>query len=191
VNWLDVVLTAIVVLSAAAGLIKGLARTLVGLAACVIGLLCGLWFYGPAGAFLIPYVSSRGIANFIGFFLVFFGTMILGGLLGRVLALLFKWAGLGWLDRLLGAAFGLARGALIAAVIVMALLAFSPAPPPRLVVNSRVAPYVMDAARLMAAAAPREVRDGVRRGYEKVKQVWSDTLKKSIHSLTPEGALAF
>ena len=187
-NWLDVVLTAIVVLSAAAGLIKGLARTLVGLAACVIGLLCGLWFYGPAGAFLIPYVSSRGIANFIGFFLVFFGTMILGGLLGRVLALLFKWAGLGWLDRLLGAAFGLARGALIAAVIVMALLAFSPAPPPRLVVHSRVAPYVMDAARLMAAAAPREVRDGVRRGYEKVKQVWSDTLKKSIHSLTPEGA---
>jgi hypothetical protein len=40
----------------------------------------------------------------------------------------------------------------------------------------------------MAALAPRELRDGVRQGYEKVKQVWSDTLKKSTPSISPEGA---
>lgn len=187
-NWLDIVLAIILVASIASGFMKGFARTVVGFAACILGLLCGLWFHGTAGSFLIPYVSSRGIANCIGFFLVFIGTMILGGLLGRLLALLFKWAGLSWLDRLLGGAFGLVRGALVAAVIVMALLAFTPTPPPRAVVGSRIAPYVMDAARMMALAAPRELRDGVRRGYEKVKQVWSDTLKKSTNSISPEGA---
>lgn len=187
-NWLDIVLGIILAASVAVGFAKGMARTVVGFAACVIGVLLGLWFHGPAGAFLIPYVSSRGIANCIGFFLVFFGTMIVGGLLGRLLALLFKWVGLSWLDRLLGGVFGLVRGALIAAVVVMALLAFTSTPPPLSVVRSRIAPYVMDAARVMAAAAPRELRDGVRQGYEKVKQVWSDTLKKSTHSITSEGA---
>ncbi len=114
--------------------------------------------------------------------------MILGGLLGRLLAMLFKWVGLSWLDRLLGGVFGLVRGALVAAVVVMALLAFAPAPPPRSVVGSRIAPYAMDAARVMAALAPRELRDGVRQGYEKVKQIWSDTLKKGTQSISPEGA---
>lgn len=187
-NWLDIVLAIILVASVAAGFAKGLARTVVGFVACIAGLLFGLWFHGTAGAFLIPYVSSRGIANCIGFFLVFFGAMLLGALLGRLLAMMFKWAGLSWLDRLLGGAFGLVRGALVSAVIVMALLAFTSTPPPASVVGSRLAPYVMDVARVMAAAAPRELRDGVRKGYEKVKQVWSDTLKKSTHSITPEGA---
>jgi len=189
VNWLDIVLAIVLIASVAAGLAKGLARTVVGFVACIVGLLCGFWFHGTAGSFLIPYVSSRGIANCIGFFLVFFGAMIAGALLGRLLAMVFKWAGLGWLDRLLGGAFGLVRGALIAAVIVMAMLAFTTTPPPHAVVGSRIAPYVLEAAHVMAAAAPRELRDGVRRGYEKVKQVWSDTLKKkSIQSVTPEGA---
>jgi len=188
VNWLDVVLGIILAASVVAGLAKGLARTIVGFAACVIGLLCGLWLYGTAGSFLLPYVSSHGIANFIGFLLVFVGTMAFGALLGRMFAVLFKWAGLGWLDRLAGGVFGLVRGALIAAVIVMLLLAFTPKPPPRSVVGSRIAPYVMDAARVMAAIAPRELRDGVRQSYEKVKQVWSDTLKKGPHGISPEGA---
>jgi membrane protein required for colicin V production len=188
VNWLDIVFAIILAVSVAVGFAKGLARTVVGFAACLLGLLGGLWFYGTAGSFLIPYVSSRGIANFIGFFLVFFGTMILGGLLGRLLAMLFKWVGLSWLDRLLGGVFGLVRGALVAAVVVMALLAFAPTPPPRSVVSSRIAPYAMDAARVMAALAPRELRDGVRQGYEKVKQIWSDTLKKGTQSISPEGA---
>ncbi len=187
-NWLDIVLAIILAASVAAGFAKGLARTVVGFAACLIGLLGGLWFYGTAGSFLIPYVSSRGIANGIGFFLVFLGTMIVGGLLGRLLAMLFKWVGLSWLDRLLGGVFGLVRGALVAAVVVMTLLAFTPTPPPGSVVGSRIAPYVMDAARVMAALAPRELRDGVRQGYEKVKQVWSDTLKKSTQIISPEGA---
>jgi membrane protein required for colicin V production len=188
VNWLDMVLAIILAASVAAGFAKGLARTVVGFAACLIGLLGGLWFYGTAGSFLIPYVSSRGIANGIGFFLVFLGTMIVGGLLGRLLAMLFKWVGLSWLDRALGGVFGLVRGALVAAVVVMTLLAFTPTPPPGSVVRSRIAPYVMDTARVMAALAPRELRDGVRQGYEKVKQVWSDTLKKSTQIISPEGA---
>ncbi len=182
-NWLDVVLALIIAASAVCGFRRGFARVAVGLAACVLGVMAGLWFHGTAGSFLMPYVSWRGLANFIGFLLVFAGVMALGGLVGWALAKLLKWAGLGWLDRLGGAALGLLRGLLIAIVLVMALVAFSKEPPPRAVVQSRIAPYVIEAARVVAAAAPRELKDAFQASYDKIKQVWAEALKKGLKNL--------
>ena len=61
---------------------------------------------------MLDYVSSRAIANLIGFFVDLRGAVLmLGAIVGRILAKFFKWVGLSWLDRLLGGAFGLVRGA--------------------------------------------------------------------------------
>ncbi len=178
-NWLDFVLLLILGLSAVGGLAKGFARLVIGFLAAVAGFLCGLWFYGSAGRFLLPYVSHRGVANFIGFFLIFLGVVLLGALVGKLLGLLLKWAGLSWLDRLMGGVFGLLRGLVFAVALVLALLAFTPNPPPRSVVNSRIAPYVIDAAHICANLAPREVRDGARQSYEKVKEAWAEMIRKA------------
>jgi membrane protein required for colicin V production len=183
VNWLDIVLLIIFAGSVIAGFRKGFARVAVGLAATVMGLLLGIWFYGVAGAFLLPYVSYRGLANFAGFCLVLFGVLLAGALVGWLLAKLLKWAGLGWLDRLLGAAFGLLRGVLIGVGLVLVLVAFAPKPPPRSVVESRLAPYLIDTARVVAAIAPRELRDGFQAGYEHVKKTWNETFQKGIREL--------
>ena len=182
-NWLDIVLAIILGGSIVAGFARGFARVGVGLAATIVGLILGIWFYGAAGAFLLPYVSHRGFANLAGFLLVFFGVLLVGSLVGWMLAKLLKWAGLGWLDRLMGAVFGLLRGLLIGIGLVMALLAFAPKPPPSSVVESRLAPYVIDAARVLVAIAPRELRDGFHASYERVKKIWSDAVRKGIHEL--------
>jgi len=178
VNWLDVVLVLIFGLSLLEGLIRGFARVGVGFAAAVFGLFFAIWFYGPAGAFLQPYVSHKGIANFIGFFLVFIGFLVVGGLVGRLLALLFRWAGLTWLDRLLGGLFGALRGLIAAIAVVLALSAFAPKPPPRAVAHSRLAPYVIEAASICSDFAPKELKDGFYSSYEKIKQLWSEALQK-------------
>jgi len=178
-NWLDIVLLILLAASTAGGLIKGFTRLVIGLAAAVIGLFCALWFYGAAGSFLTPYVSHKAIANFIGFVLIFAGTIIAGAIVARLLGLLLKWAGLSWLDRLAGGAFGLVRGAVIGIALVLALMAFSPKPPPRSVVRSRLAPYFIDAAHVCAAVAPREVREAVEESYSKIKDAWD----KLLHAL--------
>ncbi|MDP2996152.1 MAG: CvpA family protein [Bryobacterales bacterium] len=185
-NWLDVVLAIIVGGSIVAGFMRGFARVGVGLVATIVGLILGIWFYGTAGSFLLPYVSHRGFANLAGFLLVFFGVLLVGSLVGWMLAKLLKWAGLGWLDRFGGAVFGLLRGLLIAIGLVMALVAFAPKPPPASVVESRLAPYVIDAARVLVAIAPRELRDGFHAGYERVKKIWSDAMQKGIRELPPQ-----
>ena len=172
-NWLDIVLLLVLIGSVVTSFSTGLAREVVGLFSMIAALVLAIWFYGTAGSFLQPYVSSPGIANFCGFLMVFCGVLILGALVGRLLARMMKVAGLSFVDRLLGAGFGMARGLLISIALVLALLAFTPGKsPPNAVVDSRVAPYVIDAARVVAAVAPHELKDGFRKSYEQVKSIW-------------------
>ena len=70
-NWLDVVLLLILAVSVVASFRKGFSREVIGLVSVVLALLLGTWFYGTASALLQPYLSSRSVANFAGFFLVF------------------------------------------------------------------------------------------------------------------------
>lgn len=187
-NWLDIVLLIVLVGSVVTSFSTGLAREVVGLVSMVAALVLAIWFYGSAGSILLPYVSSPGIAHFCGFLIVFVGVLVAGALIGRVLGRMMKAAGLSFVDRLLGAGFGVVRGLLISIAFVLALLAFTPGKsPPTAVVHSRVAPYVIDAARVCAAIAPRELKDGFRKSYEQVKSIWGSALKKGIRELPDAG----
>ncbi|MEK7403841.1 MAG: CvpA family protein [Acidobacteriota bacterium] len=179
-NWLDVVLGLILAASMVAGLVKGFARSLIGFVAVIFGLFFGLWFHGTVGAFFYEYVSSKELAHFIGFVILFFGILLLGALLAAMLAKALKWAQLSWLDRLAGGGFGLLRGALVGAAIVLAIMAFAPKPPPQSVANSRLAPYVVEAGDVLVAAAPFEVKQGFRRSYERIQQLWKETLDQRL-----------
>ena len=138
----------------------------------------GFWTYGIAGGYVLDYVSSRPVANLIGFFLVFFGVVLLGAVIGRLVAKLFKWIGLSWFDRLLGAGFGALRGLLIAIALTTVLMAFSPSPPPRSLVDSKVMPWVVDASAVLSYLTPHEVKDAFHDTQEKVKRIWQDQLNR-------------
>lgn len=162
------------------GLAAGFARLGIGFASAVAGVLFGIWFYGTAGSFLAEYVSSKAVADFLGFLIVFALCLLLGGLIGKALAALFKWAGLSWFDRLLGGAFGLLRGLLAGVALVLALVAFSPKPPSQSVVQSHYAPYFIEAANVCTAIAPRELKDAFVSSYDKVKQIWGQVSTKRL-----------
>jgi len=173
-NWLDLLLLIVIGTSMLTGLAAGFARVGVGFIAMIVGLFGGFWFYGIVAAYVFDYVNSRAIANLIGFFVIFFGVMIMGAIIGRILAKFFKWVGLSWLDRLLGGAFGLVRGLVIAAGMVTVLLAFAPSPPPASVVDSKLLPYVINVSQIFAALTPREIKDSFYTTKEKVKAAWTE-----------------
>jgi membrane protein required for colicin V production len=127
------------------------------------------------------------LANAGGFAVVFCGVLMLGALVSFVVGRFLKVTGLSIVDHLLGAAFGVLRGLVFAIAIIMGVMAFSRGEkPPETVVNSRLAPYVVDAARMFAAMAPHELKEGFRRTYAQVKAAWSDALEKGIRKL-PNG----
>ncbi|HYN53362.1 MAG TPA: CvpA family protein [Methylotenera sp.] len=63
----------------------------------------------------IPTESLRILAAFL---VLFLATLLVASLLAIALSAIFKKIGLGWLNRLLGAAFGMVRGLLIVCILV-------------------------------------------------------------------------
>src|ERR1700733_13101045 len=152
---------------------KGFSREIIGLAAALFALVLGMWFYGLAGSFLIPYVSSPRVANLIGFLLVVFAVLIAGGLLGWIVNRFLRTIGLSFFDRLLGAAFGLARGLLVAIALLTAYMAFGPQVDSKTVSesvrHSRIAPWVLDASHAFVALAPMELKSSFLKQYSEVR----------------------
>jgi len=186
VNWLDFVLAILIAFSVWRSFSKGLTREVIGLLSVVVGIFLATWFYSSASVLVAPYLSSPTAAKLCGFLMVFVGVLLLGSLAGFILGKLLKVTGLSFFDRLLGAGFGVIRGLLIAAALVMAMLAFAPEAKADAVAHSMLAPYVIGAARVFVAAAPREMKDGFRKSYEQVKRQWDETLKKGIQKVPEE-----
>jgi membrane protein required for colicin V production len=178
-NWLDIVLILILATSIFTSFRNGFSREVIGLVAVVLALILGLWFYGVAGGLLAPHLNSRTAANLAGFFLVFFGVLLLGVVVNFVLGKVLRTTGLSIFDHLLGALFGAVRGIVISMALIVGIMAFAPGEkPPASVVRSRVAPYVIDGARLCAAMAPHELKEGFRKRYSQVKSAWGRAMER-------------
>jgi membrane protein required for colicin V production len=177
VNSLDIVLLIALGLSVLAGFREGFARVGVGLIAALVGAVAGFWYAGTVGQHLLRYTSSVAVADFVGFFIVFVGFLLVGAIVGHLLAAVFKWVGLSWLDRLGGAAFGFARGAVVAVALITIFVACAPNPPPRFITQSQFAPYLIDASAVMATVIPEDMREAIHNTTDRVRKIWSDHLK--------------
>jgi len=179
VSLLDLLVAIIVGASAAAGFVAGFARVGIGFVATILGIIFGFWFYGIPAAWVHQYLKSATAANLIGFLLVFWVILMAGALLAKICSKLFKWTGLSWLDRLLGGAFGLVRGALMAIAIIAVLLAFTPKPMPNWMVQSQVLPYAMEASSAISALAPIAIKNTFRESMQELRSLWGEQLRKS------------
>jgi len=186
VNLLDILLVVIVGASVAGGFMAGFARVGIGFIAAISGLVFGFWFYGIPAGWLHEHLTSKTLSNLLGFFVVFFAFVFAGALVGKLLSKLFKWTGLSWLDRLLGAAFGFARGALVAVAFIAVLMAFNPPPPPNWMVDSKILPYAIDASNMCAALAPSSIKEAFRESMRDVRKAWDDQLKRKPHKKDPK-----
>jgi membrane protein required for colicin V production len=174
-------LIVILAASVAAGFTAGFARAAIGFVAVIGGILFGFWFYGIPADWLHHYISSPTASNILGFLVVFFTFQLVGGIVGKIIAKLFKWTGLSFIDRILGAGFGFVRGALAAVALVAVLMAFTPAPPPNWMVNSTLLPYAIDASHACAALAPRALTEAFRISMNEIRKVWDDQVRKSLN----------
>jgi membrane protein required for colicin V production len=180
-NWLDAVLAIVILASVVTSFRKGLSREVIGLVSVLLALILGLWFYGTAGGYLSTYIGSHASANLVGFVLVFVCVILLGSLVSYLVGKLLRVTGLSIFDHALGALFGVVRGVLVGVALIMGMMAFMPRQrPPASIVHSRMAPYVVDAARLFAAMAPHELREGFRKTYAQVRTAWATAIDQGL-----------
>ncbi len=167
-HWtlLDYFFAAVILISTILALYKGLVRELISLAALVLGFVLAAFYYPAVGAWFADLTSSRAVADFLGFMLIFLLCLILGGLAAFLAKRFVRMASLDWADRALGGVFGFLRGCAFASVVVLALVAFPVRE--RALARSVLGPYLLAAARAAVLAVPAELKEKFSEGYKHV-----------------------
>jgi membrane protein required for colicin V production len=119
-NYIDIILLILLILSAFNGLRKGFVEELAGLAALILGIWAALHFSGIIAQLLTEHLNIQGrylpVIAFVGTFIV---VIILVNLIGAAVSGMIKAVQLGLLNRLAGFVFGVIKGALILSVLLV------------------------------------------------------------------------
>ncbi len=169
----DWFIVAIILLSTILAAAQGLLLELVSLAALVLGVWLAFWNYSVLADPLAHVIHSQHVADALGFLLIALGVMLIIGLLGRAVSKVVHIVGLGGLDSLLGAIFGIIRGGFLVVVVIIAIVAFMPQD--TWLKGSKLAPYFLSAANKFSAGAPAELQQRIKDGVaaiENDRPVW-------------------
>ena len=171
-NLLDWIVLLILLTSVVLSAIKGFVREILGILSLLLAFLFGAWFYRAAAVPFKEVVKTENIALFLGFVIVFLGTLLVGAFAIWVARKLIKFAQIQWFDRTLGAAFGFIRGWLLGSIVFLALTSFELQV--ERVRSSQLAPYFLPGSRIIALATPRDLKTRFRDGYRAVEEWWRD-----------------
>ena len=172
VDWAVVIIMLCAVL---AGLAQGFFRSVCGLLGLILGLVIAAWNYGRLAALFVPLVRIPSVANTISFLLIALIVMALIGLIGNLLAKAFRMLGLGWLDGVAGAVFGLFQGALLVVIGILVVVAFFPQT--HWISDARLPRMFFGACHVSANFTPAELGERVRSGL----RVWETESPQWLH----------
>jgi membrane protein required for colicin V production len=119
-NYVDIVLGILLILSAIGGFSKGFVEELAGLVALILGIWAAIHFSDIVGQFLTNtfHITYKHL-NIVAFIVTFILVVILVHIIGSVVNKMVKAISLGFLNRLAGLAFGSVKGALILSVLLV------------------------------------------------------------------------
>lgn len=159
-NWVDIVVIALLAAAVLLGFRKGLVQELVGIIALVVAFFFALLFHQAAAGLLMKTFPKLPdvVAPTVGFMMMFLAAFGAITLAGWLLAKIIKASPLDFADKVGGMAVGLFKGALVVSILLM-LLALVPLP--------------KEVSRKMdRSAAIRTVRKVAPWVYQKSKGLW-------------------
>lgn len=115
----DIIVLSIIGLSCAFGGFRGLVKEALSLAFWIGAAVLASLFSDEAAVHLVSSIDNPALRRVAAFVLIFVVTVFIGGLLSNLFSKLMSRAGLGGVDRMLGALFGIIRGVVIVTVVVM------------------------------------------------------------------------
>jgi membrane protein required for colicin V production len=161
VTAFDYAVFAVIGASVFLGLWRGVVSEMLALAAWVVGFLVARAYAGHVAAVYGRWIADPTLRYGAGFATVVVAVLVVFGV-GRVaLAHLLRAVGLGLIDRFLGAAFGVARGVVIALAAVM-LAGMTPLPKERWWRDAALAPPLETGVIAMKPWLPPEVAKRIR-----------------------------
>jgi membrane protein required for colicin V production len=126
-NGADWVIVAILAVSVLVGFWRGLVREAIALAVWVAAIAAAIMFGAEVAGLYANWITLPSARIALGYATVFVLVLVLGGLAGWLVGRLVQGTGLGGTDRVLGLGFGLLRGGLMVAALLL-VLGYTPLP---------------------------------------------------------------
>jgi membrane protein required for colicin V production len=173
----DLVLLAVIILSAIAAAAHGFMSEVISLAGVVLGFLIASWQYWRIAPWFEQYAKSQALANAAAFLTIVAVVGLIAAVAAKITTWAVKEAGLRWIDRFLGGAFGVVRGAVLATVLVLVATSFTP--DAAWLQRSTLAGYLTLSARVAIWVTPTSVRTKFYDGIAYLRKVRQDALAKA------------
>jgi len=117
-HWVDWVIVLVVIVSIGISLWRGFVREAISLAGWVAAFIVANMLVEPMAGLLSGLISNVTGRYVVAYAILFIATLMLAGLAGILARQIVRATGLSVLDRLLGTAFGFARGVIVILVVV-------------------------------------------------------------------------
>lgn len=124
-GWVDIALLGVLGLSAIVGLVRGLVFEVLSLFGWLAAYFAAQWFAPSLAAHLPIGTAGSALNHGAAFACAFVGALIVWGLAARLVRMLVRATPLSLVDRVLGAGFGVARGAVLLLAIAT-VVGFTP-----------------------------------------------------------------
>jgi membrane protein required for colicin V production len=158
----DFVLLAVVAVSAIVAFVRGFVREVLGIAAWAAAAYVAYKGFPLANPTVRGWISNPQIADYATYGIVFVLALIVCTVVTNLIGRMVRNSALGGLDRTLGLAYGLLRGAVIGVVAyIIAGMAVPPAEWPQPVRAARLLPFTHDGAVWLAGMLPAQFRPKV------------------------------
>jgi len=161
IAWIDVVIISLVALSAILSLFRGFVKEALALLSWLVALWVAMAFYEEFAQWLSQWIAVPSAQKATAFGILFVCVLLLGAVVNYLAGKLVDKTGLTGTDKMLGVVFGIARGAVIVAILVL-LAGLTPLPQDPWWQDSQFLGYFEDLAMWMRDFLPSEIASNIK-----------------------------
>jgi len=154
--WVDILIIAIIAVSAIISLIRGFVQEALSLATWIAAFALAWFFFRPLAVQFEPWIDVPSLRLGVAYGVILLGVLLVGAIINHFMKTLVESTGLSGTDRLIGIFFGVARGAVVVAILVL-LGGLTPLPQDSWWVDSRLIPYFQEMAVWLKGYLPADI----------------------------------
>lgn len=158
INWVDIVILTLILVSALLSLIRGFVREALSLAVWVLAFWVAWTFFRDLALQMESMIATPSVRLGLAFAALMILSLAVGGLVNYLVIRLIQSTGLSGSDRFIGMIFGAARGILLVVVLVL-VAGLTPFPADPWWQESALIPYFEELALWLRDLLPPEVAD--------------------------------
>ncbi len=167
-NIFDVVVVIIISFCLIRGAFNGVIGEISGIVGVYAAFYGAYTYYPMAAVYGKPWIDNSELRNIIAFFLLFCAIVIIVSFASIIMRKVIKFVFLGWVDRLLGLFFGVAKGVLFASVLFIISTTFLPKNID-FISGSKFSPYIEQVSKVLTVFVSKNSKKDLLKQLEGLK----------------------